>query len=154
MLLAVDLDEDFVDIEVVAVSSVLSLQPLCIQGAKFDSPESDRFPSDDNASFCEKVFDIAVAQIETIVEPNSVGNALWWKSAAFVGVHAPILVQLTDLTCQYQLRDYQAYYNEHQCHSIQGGSTPVESNSGNVIYIRSYRWKKHCRGLFQLPVAA
>ena len=83
--------EDFVDIEGVAVSSVLSLQPLCIQGAKFDAPESDRFPSDDNASFCEKVFDIAVAQIETIVEPNCVRNGIWRESVSYIGIHWPIL---------------------------------------------------------------
>ena len=58
----------------------------------------------------------------------------------------------TDL--ENKLRDYQAYYNEHRCHSSRGGGTPVESDSGNVVDIRSYRWKKHCRGLFQLPVAA
>jgi transposase InsO family protein len=53
-----------------------------------------------------------------------------------------------------KLRDYQAYYNEHRCHSSRGSATPVESESCQVIDIRSYRWKKHSRGLFQLPVAA
>ena len=58
----------------------------------------------------------------------------------------------TDL--ENKLQDYQAYYNAHRCHSSRDGATPVELESSNVIDIRSYRWKKHCRGLFQLPVAA
>ena len=49
--------------------------------------------------------------------------------------------------------DYQVYYNEHRCHSSRAGVTPVESDANNVVDIRDYRWKKYCRGLFQLPVA-
>lgn len=58
----------------------------------------------------------------------------------------------TDL--ENKLQDYQAYYNEHRCLSSRDGATPVESESSNFIDIRVYRWKKHCRGLFLLPVAA
>jgi hypothetical protein len=35
-----------------------------------------------------------------------------------------------------------------------GGTTPVYATTDNIIDIDSYRWKKHCRGLFHLPVAA
>jgi len=58
----------------------------------------------------------------------------------------------TDL--ENKLRDYQVYYNEHRCHSSRDGDTPVESDASKVVDIRKYRWKKQCRGLFQLPVAA
>lgn len=58
----------------------------------------------------------------------------------------------TDL--ENKLRDYQAYYNERRCHSSRGGATPVYSDTEKVIALSSYRWKKHCRGLFQLPLAA
>jgi len=58
----------------------------------------------------------------------------------------------TDL--ENKLRGYQAYYNESRCHSSRDGNTPVESGSSNVVDIKNYRWKKHCRGLFQLPMAA
>ena len=57
----------------------------------------------------------------------------------------------TDLENKSQ--DYQCYYNEHATHSGQG-ATPVGSGSEKVVDTNSYRWKKHCRGLFQLPVAA
>jgi transposase InsO family protein len=58
----------------------------------------------------------------------------------------------TDL--ENKLRDYQAYYNEHRCHSSRDGTTPTGSDDGKIANIASYRWGKHCRGLFQLPVAA
>ncbi len=53
-----------------------------------------------------------------------------------------------------KLRDYQFYYNEHRCHAGRDGDTPVKSDSDHVNDIRNYRWKKHSRGLFQLPIAA
>jgi hypothetical protein len=39
---------------------------------------------------------------------------------------------------------------------IQGGagSTPVDLVCNQVIDINEYRLKKHCRGLFELPIAA
>jgi transposase InsO family protein len=58
----------------------------------------------------------------------------------------------TDL--ENKLQDYQCYYNECRTHSGRDGSTPVVSYENKVIDISQYRWEKHCRGLFQLPVAA
>ena len=53
-----------------------------------------------------------------------------------------------------KLRYYRRYYNEHRCHSSQDGTTPADTGEKNLVDINQYRWKKHCRGLFQLPVAA
>jgi putative transposase len=58
----------------------------------------------------------------------------------------------TDL--ENKLLDYQAYYNEHRCHAGRAGATPVDSGRKNIVALTDYRWKKYCRGLFQLPVAA
>ena len=58
----------------------------------------------------------------------------------------------TDLTNKLQAS--QAYYNKNRCHCGRVGATPVDSEPGDSIDIRKYRWEKHCRGLFQLPVAA
>jgi transposase InsO family protein len=53
-----------------------------------------------------------------------------------------------------KLRDYQDYFNKHRCHSSREGDTPVFSGPGKIADIKSHRREKHCRGLFQLPVAA
>jgi len=53
-----------------------------------------------------------------------------------------------------KLREYQCYYNEYRTHSGRNGLTPVDSGCNNVVAINRYRWKRHCRGLFQLPEAA
>ena len=53
-----------------------------------------------------------------------------------------------------KLQDYQCYYNEWRAHSGRHGATPMESGGNKVVDINDYRWKKYCRGLFELPVAA
>ena len=58
----------------------------------------------------------------------------------------------TDL--ENKLRDYKGYYNQHRCDSSREGVTPEDSGSAEIVDINNYRWKNHCRGLFQLPVAA
>jgi transposase InsO family protein len=58
----------------------------------------------------------------------------------------------TDL--ENKLRYYRRYYNEHRCHASRDGDTPVESDDDNIVSLNCYQWKKHCRGLFQLTVAA
>jgi putative transposase len=58
----------------------------------------------------------------------------------------------TDL--ETKLRNYQSYFNESRTHSGRDGVTPMASEGNRVVDINDYRWKKHCRGLFELPVAA
>jgi len=58
----------------------------------------------------------------------------------------------TDL--ENKLREYQCYYNACRTHSWRGGGTPIEAPSSNVVDNINCRWKKHCRGLFELPIAA
>ncbi len=91
MLLAVDLYEDFINVESVAEASVFSLQSAGINGSEFYTPEADRFSADSDASFSQEVFNVPVAQIEAVVEPDCVADDVWWKSMAFVGIHVPIL---------------------------------------------------------------
>ena len=66
MLLAIDLNgrhtgEDFITVEGIAKASMLSLQSAVINGSELDTPQTDRFPADRDASFCEEIFNIAVA---------------------------------------------------------------------------------------------
>ena len=59
---------------------------------------------------------------------------------------------VTDL--ENKLLNYQVYFNEHRTHSGRDGATPGESANNKVVDICNYRWKKHCRGLFELPITA
>jgi len=61
----------------------------------------------------------------------------------------------SDLQCK--LNKFQSYFNEHRTHMGLDGSIPnqiSENKKQDVINIKNYRWQKHCRGLFQLPIAA
>jgi hypothetical protein len=58
----------------------------------------------------------------------------------------------TDL--ENKFRSYQQYFNEHRCHSSRDGATTVKFSEIKVVDLEHYCWEKHCRGLFQLPVAA
>jgi transposase InsO family protein len=58
----------------------------------------------------------------------------------------------TDL--ENKLRGYQCYYKGCRTHSGRDGSTPIESAGDKVVDINDYRWQTHCRGLFELPIAA
>jgi transposase InsO family protein len=60
---------------------------------------------------------------------------------------------------QNKLDQFQTYCNDIRTHSSLELKTPTamafgEASDKNVISIDHYRWKKHCNGLYQLPVAA
>jgi len=74
MLLAIDLHEYFIDIERITKSSVLTLQTAGINGSEFYTPEADRFSADSDTSLSKEVFNIPVAQVESEVELDSIGD--------------------------------------------------------------------------------
>jgi hypothetical protein len=43
------------------------------------APQADRLPSDDDSPFSQDIFDIAVTEVESIVEPNGIGNDVRWN---------------------------------------------------------------------------
>jgi hypothetical protein len=90
-LLAVDLHEHFVDVERVTEFPVSLFQSTYVPGSELDASGADRFPSDYDSAFSQKIFDIPVAQVEALVEPDSMGNDIWREAVAFAGVHAPVL---------------------------------------------------------------
>lgn len=58
---------------------------------------------------------------------------------------------------QRKLEFFQKYYNEQRCHLGIKSISPFqkkEDNPPTVFSLEHFRWKKHCHGLFQLPVAA
>ncbi len=63
----------------------------------------------------------------------------------------------TELDLQRKLDKFKVYFNEHRTHMGLDGNIPnqvAESKMSNVINIKNFRWKSHCCGLFQLPIAA
>ena len=53
----------------------------------------------------QQVLDIPVAQVEPVIEPNSVTNNFRWESMAFVCIHARSMNSWR-LTCQYRAALY------------------------------------------------
>ncbi len=71
-------------------------------------------------------------------------------------MHGPIAAEYAAL---FRPTGFKHYYNETRAHGSLDGSTPEqkadpESISPNVANLERYRWQKHCRGLFQTPMAA
>lgn len=83
--------EHFIDIEGVAVTSMLSLQPARINGYKFDAPEPDRLSINGDSALGQHIFDGTLAQVESVIQPDRLGKDIWRKSVAFIDIHGPIL---------------------------------------------------------------
>ena len=62
----------------------------------------------------------------------------------------------TTADLEMKLLDFQHYYNGHRTHAGLEGRLPEPAIDGSVspIGLNSYRWRKHCRGLYQTPLAA
>jgi hypothetical protein len=94
MLLAIDFYEDLINVEGIAVTSVLPLQSAGIDGTELDAPETDGFSGYSDAPFSEQIFNIPVAQIESIVQPDSKADDVRRESVALISIHPPILAIL------------------------------------------------------------
>ena len=46
------------------------------------------------------------------------------------------------------------YYNKYRSHAGLKGETPIETPESKGAELKHYRWQKHCRGLYQTPIAA
>ena len=56
-----------------------------------------------------------------------------------------------------KLVEFQHYYNQERVHASLGGDTPAEVAGESWTpraKIDDFRWRTHCRGLVQLPIAA
>ena len=60
----------------------------------------------------------------------------------------------TTVDLERKLLEFQHYYNGHRAHAGLGGRLPEPSGDRSPIDLGSYRWQKHCRGLYQTPIAA
>lgn len=53
-----------------------------------------------------------------------------------------------------KLREFQEYFNEYRTHAELKGRLPDSGGPASPISFSSYRWQKHCRGLYETPIAA
>jgi transposase InsO family protein len=55
-----------------------------------------------------------------------------------------------------KLLDFQRYLNGHRAHAGLGGLTPEPRRGEDSarVSVSAYRWRPHCRGLYQTPIAA
>jgi putative transposase len=60
----------------------------------------------------------------------------------------------TTADLEMKLLDFQRYYNGHRTHAGLDGRTPEPSTGTGRANVSSYRWRLHCRGLYQTPMAA
>ncbi len=61
----------------------------------------------------------------------------------------------TAVDLESKLSGFKDYYNRHRAHAALVGKTPEENPERNTpVNFKTYRWKEHCRGLFQTPTAA
>ena len=100
MLFAANLHEHFINEEGIAVTLMLSLQAPGVFRSKLDAPKANGFIADRNSAFSQEIFDIAVAEIESIVQPYGVLDDSGWKSVTLVYSHARI-IKHKQLICQY-----------------------------------------------------
>jgi hypothetical protein len=141
--------EDFIDKEGVAVAMVLPLQSAGINGTELYTPEADCFSAKDNSSFCEQIFDIAVAEIEAVVQPDGVTDNVRRESMAFVGVHSPIIpFGGVNLAVPYEARDGKLFttFDLHCCRF--SGNDPHHAFNPYGYRGRASPGKRsHCGGL-------
>jgi putative transposase len=58
----------------------------------------------------------------------------------------------TDL--EMKLIAFRNYYNGYRSHAGLKGETPIATSESRGASLQSYRWRQHCRGLYQTPMAA
>jgi hypothetical protein len=96
LLLAVDSHEEFVKVPAIAEASLLLLKTSCIVSAELPTPTSNGFIGDCDASFREKVFHIAEAHGETMIDPHGVTDDFRWKTVSVVtGSNVPHRMSLS-----------------------------------------------------------
>src|SRR5262245_52081838 len=60
----------------------------------------------------------------------------------------------TTADLEQKLRDFRNYFNRYRTHNALKGQVPEVDEKTKPIGFRLYQWQKHCRGLYQTPIAA
>jgi len=59
--------------------------------APFDTPESDGFITDCDASLGQEIFNITIAEIEAVVQPDCIADDFGGESMTLVCIHRQII---------------------------------------------------------------
>src|SRR5262245_14020111 len=60
----------------------------------------------------------------------------------------------TAMDLELKLAEFKDFYNGYRTHSGIEARTPVDGSECTSVDLKSYRWQKHCRGLYETPIAA
>ena len=82
-----DPEKDLVDIERISESSVFASQSSRELWSELDAPEADRLEADRDTPFGQQVFNISVAHIESVIQPEGVADDAGWETVALVVIH-------------------------------------------------------------------
>jgi hypothetical protein len=84
LLLAVDSNEDLVQVPNIAEAVLTPLQFSGVVRTELPTPESNRFIGDDDSPFGEEILDIPEAQAETMIYPHGVADDFWRKTMTVI----------------------------------------------------------------------
>src|SRR5438552_7159316 len=98
LLLAVDANEDFVQVPNIAEAALTPFQFSGIVGTELLTPESNRFIRDDDSAFGEKILDISEAQAETMVNPDGIADNFWRETMTVIA--RPVVLHGTSLSAR------------------------------------------------------
>jgi hypothetical protein len=84
LLLAVDSNENFIQVPVVAQPSLSSLQSPSIVRTELMTPLPDRLIRDDDSSLGQKILDVSKTQAEAMVSPDRIADDLARETIAGV----------------------------------------------------------------------
>jgi hypothetical protein len=96
LLLAVDSNEDFVQVPNIAEAALTPLQFSGIFRTELLTPESNRFIRDDDPAFGEKILDISEAQAETMVSPDGIADDFWRETMTVIA--RPVVLHRTSVS--------------------------------------------------------
>jgi hypothetical protein len=74
LLLAVDSDEEFVQIPSITEASLFPFKTSGIVGSEFPAPLADGFIRNNDSAFGQKIFNITEAQTEAMIDPCGVAD--------------------------------------------------------------------------------
>ena len=96
LLLAVDSNQDFVQVPNITKAALPPFQFSGIFRTELLRPESNRFIRDDDSPFGEKILDISEAQAETMVNPDGIADDFWSETMTVIG--RPIVLHGTSVS--------------------------------------------------------